>query len=299
LLCKSNESEAAFSLCRNGTLDDYLVNRPMHDPYRLRLAVLHAQVRYAKRSQSVSLNRQLSHIGSDLRHLDSFVNKTLSSGQANHAESLQSFRDFASRFTQELDQFAVRMSDSLTADSTKLMGYDGLCEQFDKLRNERIVPDARQVENQLQKSQQWINQFEDGLHEQLDQLGKQEFPLPQPEILLVDDDDFYREMLGTMLEEVGFRVSMADGGEVALAAMHKRRPHVVLLDYQMPGLDGMATLKKIHADPNLRQVPVLLLTGVSDRETVREVIANGAAGYIVKPSNRPTILAKIRNLLPK
>lgn len=299
VLCKSNESKEAYSLCRNGTIDDYLVNRPMHDPYRLRLAVLQAQGRHAKRAQSASLNRQLSHIGSDLRHLDNFVSKTLTSGQANQTESLQSFREFASRLTRELDQFAARMNDAVAADSAKLIGHDGLREQFDKMRNDRIAPDARQVESQLQKTQQWASQFGDELHDELEHIGLQNFPPPTPEILLVDDDDVYREMLGTMLEEVGFRIAMAEDGVTALALMHKRRPDIVLLDYHMPKLDGIATLKKINAEPDLRQVPVLLLTGVSDRETVREVIVNGAAGYIVKPSNRPTILAKIRNLLPK
>ncbi|MDP2810324.1 MAG: response regulator [Rhodocyclaceae bacterium] len=73
----------------------------------------------------------------------------------------------------------------------------------------------------------------------------------------------------------------------------------MLLDYGMPGLDGMATLRRMKDDPELRQIPVAMLTGVNARETVKEVIMAGAAGFIVKPGNRSTILARIRNLLPK
>ncbi len=264
LLCKSNEAEAAFSLCRNGTLDDYLVNRPMHDPLRLRLAVQQALARLTGRSQSTAVNRQLSNIGSDLRHLDSFVGKALTGGQARQAEALNAFREFAGRLSQELDRL-----------------------------------EASKVEGKLQQAQQWVQQFGEDYREQAERVGSHGFPPATPEVMLVDDDDVYRDMLGAMLEEVEVRVSLADGGEAALAEMRKRRPDIVLLDYNMPGLDGMATLKQMKGDPELRQIPVVMLTGVNDRETVKAVITGGAAGYIVKPSNRPTILAKIRNLLPK
>ncbi len=264
LLCKSNESEAAFSLCRNGTLDDYLINRPLHDPYRLRLAVHQAQERQAGQSQSVSTHRQLSHIGTDLRHLDSFVSKALTGGQSLHAETLTAFREFSSRLSQEIDRF-----------------------------------EASKVGNKLQEAQHWMDQFGTGYRKQSEHLVEQSFPPPQAEVLLVDDDDMYREMLATMMEEVNFHVTHADCGTAALAEMRKRRPDIVLLDYNMPGLDGMGTLRQMKDDPELRQIPVVMLTGVNARETVKEVIMSGAAGFIVKPSNRPTILAKIRNLLPK
>lgn len=77
LLCKSNEIEAAFSLCSNGTLDDYLVNRPMHDPLRLRLAARQALAQGDRRTRSTSMMRELSHIGSDLRHLDKYLSHSL------------------------------------------------------------------------------------------------------------------------------------------------------------------------------------------------------------------------------
>lgn len=239
LLCTSDEAEAAFSLCRNGTLDDYLVNRPLHDPLRLRLAVRQGLERQVRRAQAASANRQLAHIGSDLRHLDAFVNKALVDGQACHAEGTP------------------------------------------------------------REAQECLRQFGEGYREQADRLASHEYPPAQPEVMLVDDDDVYREMLGAMLEEVDVRASLVDGGEAALAEMRRRRPDIVLLDYGMPGLDGMATLRRMKDDPELWHIPVVMLTGVNARETVKEVIMAGAAGFIVKPSNRSTILARIRNLLSK
>lgn len=299
LLCKSNESEAAFSLCRSSTFDDYLINRPLHDPFRLRLAVQQALVRQAGRTESATVQRQLSHIGSDLRHLDTFVSKALDGGQAHQAESIRAFHEFASRLTRELDQFESHMNNAAQGGAAKVIEKSGLRQHFDELRRDRIEPEARQVEGKLQETQQWAQKFNKDYREQAVKVVSHEFPPAQPEVMLVDDDEIYREMLGCMLEEVGLRVTSADSGETALDAMRKRRPDIVLLDYNMPGLDGAETLERMKADPELREIPVIMLSGASTRDVMVEVSRAGAAGFIVKPSNRPTILAKINSLLPK
>ena len=299
LLCKSNEIEAAFMLCRDGTFDDYIINRPMHDPFRVRLAVKQALMHQAKLMQMASLNYQLSHIGSDLRELDSFVNKGLAGGQSQQAESLNAFRKFSTRLTRELDRFGTSMSDPALGEAAKLIEHSGLRKQFDQLRQSSVEPAAREVEGKLKEAQQWVRQFDEGYREEVSRIKEHDFPPPLPGVLLVDDDDMYREMLGAMFDGADVRVSMTDSGEAALVEMQRRRPDIVLLDYNMPGLGGIATLKKMKSDVSLKQIPVLMLTGISARETVQEVILAGAAGFIVKPGNRETILTKIRDLLPK
>lgn len=301
LLCKSTEAEAAFALCRNGTLDDYLVIRPMHDRLRLRLAVLQAQVRQVGHTQSALANRQLSHIGSDLRHLDGFVSKAISGGQAHQTEALHAFREFAGRLTRELDQFQVHMNDAAQGESGKAIERSGLHQQFEQLRKGSVEPDVRAVEHKLDEVQQWARQLGADYRTLMDRVGEQGFPPAQPEVLVVDDDGVYLQIIGVMLDEIGVRVTVAGSGMDALAQMRtlKQRPDIVLLDYNMPGLNGMETLKQIKADPELRTIPVVMLTSVNDRDTVKEVIGAGAADFIVKPSNRQTIVAKIRNLLPK
>lgn len=299
LLCKNTEAEVAFTLCRNGTLDDYLVNRPMHDPLRLRLAVHQALAHRDRRSKSASMKRELSHIGSDLRYLDDHLTKALTGGQQKQAESLQAFRDFSSRLNRELEQFQSFMSDATRSETASLVERSGLRQQFERMRQERVEPEARAMEGRLQENQQWSQKLLTDYRELADRVGNHDFPPAEPEVMLVDDDDVYREMLAAMLEEVGLRARAVESGEAALLEMRKWPPSIALLDYNMPGLNGLATLREIKDDPELRRIPVVMLTGLHDRDTVRDVITAGAAGFIVKPSNRPTILAKIRNLLPK
>ncbi|MDP2196935.1 MAG: response regulator [Rhodocyclaceae bacterium] len=299
LLCKSNESDAAFSLCRSKTFDDYLINRPMHDPHRLRLAVHQALVRQSGRSDSVSVQRQLSHIGSDLRSLDTFVSKALEGGQAHQADSIKAFREFAGRLTMELDQFERHMNNAAQGGAAKAIEGSGLRKQFDELRRDRVEPEVQQVEGKLQQAQQWAQQFDQDYREHVVKVSSHDFPPAQPEVMLVDDDEMYREMLGVMLEEVGLRLVLAESGEAALAAMRHRRPDIVLLDYNMPGLGGEGTLRQMKADPELRRIPVIMISSTNTREVMMAASRAGASNFVVKPSNRPTILAKIRALLPK
>ena len=300
LLCKSNETEAAFSLCRNNTFDDYLINRPMHDPFRVRLAIQQALERQSGRTESVTVQRQLSHIGSDLRHLDSFVNKALEGGQTHQAEAIKSFRDFSSRLTRELDQFESHLNNAAQATATKkAFAQSGLRQQFDEFRRERVEPAALQVEGKLAEVEQWAQKIGTDYREQAAKVTRHEFPPPPTEVLLVDDDEIYCEMLGIMLEEVGLRVTLAESGETALTAMRKRRPDIVLLDYNMPGLGGEGTLRQMKADPELRNIPTIMLSAAGTREVMLGASRAGAASFIVKPSNRPTILAKINSVLPK
>lgn len=299
LLCKSNESEAAFSLCRNGTFDDYVVNRPLHDPYRLRLALHQALVSQAGKSDAAAVNRQLAHIGSDLRNLDSFVSKALTGGQAHQADSLRAFREFASRLSRELDQFESHIGKAAQGEGAKVIEDAGLRQQFTQLRRDHLEPSTRLVEDKLQDVQKWVENFDEGYREKVEQVSRHRFPAAHPEVMLVDDDETYREMLGVMLEEVEFRVSLADCGEAALADMRKRHPDIVLLDINMPGLGGIGALREMKRDPELRSIPVVILSSNNSREVMLSASRGGAAGLIIKPSNRPTIVAKIRSLLAK
>jgi CheY-like chemotaxis protein len=197
LLCKSNESEAAFTLCRTKTFDDYLINRPMHDPHRLRLAVHQALVRQSGRSDSASVQRQLSHIGTDLRNLDAFVSKALEGGQAHHADSLKAFREFGNRLTRELDQFEKHMNNAAQGGAAKAIENSGLRKQFDELRRGHVAPEVQQVEGKLQEVQQWSKQFDQDYREHVVKVSSHDFPPAQPEVMLggfksevqrVDDD---------------------------------------------------------------------------------------------------------------
>ena len=113
-------------------------------------------------------------------------------------------------------------------------------------------------------------------------------------ILLVDDDPDCRLLIRDAIAEckVSNSVFEASNGVEALEFLKRRgkhanapRPGLIYLDLEMPGMDGQATLKAIKADPDLRDIPVVMMTGVCDETEMKRAAANGANSYTIKPAN--------------
>ncbi len=105
--------------------------------------------------------------------------------------------------------------------------------------------------------------------------------MDQSKILVVDDEPAVCELLKEFLEARGYGVTTASFGAEALIAVQDERPHLVLLDILMPGMDGLEVLPRIHErNP---AVPVIMLTAVGDEGIAREALRRGAFEYITKP----------------
>jgi DNA-binding response OmpR family regulator len=113
-------------------------------------------------------------------------------------------------------------------------------------------------------------------------------------VLVVDDDDDIRALVKTLLERGGSRVYEASSGREGLREFHARRPDLVILDVNMPELDGWSVLERIR---DMSDVPVLMLTARGEElERVRGLQA-GADDYVVKPFGRQEIVARVEALL--
>lgn len=117
-------------------------------------------------------------------------------------------------------------------------------------------------------------------------------------ILLIEDNPQNRYLLTFLLEKHGHVVRTAETGVEGLAAAARERPDLILLDIQLPGMDGHAVARALKADPELRAIPIVAVTSfamVGDREAC---LAAGAEGYIEKPINPETFVAEIERFLP-
>ena len=90
-----------------------------------------------------------------------------------------------------------------------------------------------------------------------------------------------------------YDVTVATSGIQAMTAIGKRRPDLILLDYEMPVCDGRKTLQMIRADEELKDIPVIFLTGISDRAHVQAVVELKPAGYLLKPAVKEGLLEAI------
>ena len=110
-------------------------------------------------------------------------------------------------------------------------------------------------------------------------------------VLVIDDEPAVRDLMQRFLAEEGFRVVTAAGGEEGLRRARELRPDAITLDVMMPGMDGWAVLSALKADPDLADIPVVMLTIVDDKNLG---YALGAADYLTKPIDRERLVTVLR-----
>jgi CheY-like chemotaxis protein len=119
-------------------------------------------------------------------------------------------------------------------------------------------------------------------------------------VLVVDDDPDARDFLTTVLEDAGFGTTTANDGTEAIAAIEEKAPDLVALDITMPEKSGVAVYRRLKEDEQLKSIPVIIITGVSDDfkkfiSTRRQVPP--PEGYISKPVDHEQLVRTVKNLL--
>ncbi|MBI4355418.1 MAG: response regulator [Candidatus Omnitrophica bacterium] len=114
-----------------------------------------------------------------------------------------------------------------------------------------------------------------------------------PVILIVDDDAAFAASVAQLLEAQRYEVVLAGDGAQAIAAVKEAKPDLILMDINMPQLDGEMALLKLKGQPELRSIPIIMLTGVEDLLDGHLTATLGACEYLTKPFDPPELLAKI------
>lgn len=117
-------------------------------------------------------------------------------------------------------------------------------------------------------------------------------------ILIVEDDKFLSEMYATKLKESGFEIEVAYDGEEGLRKMAEFKPDLVLLDIVLPKIDGFEVMQKIKKDPSFKDINIIALTNLGQKEEVERGLALGADDYAIKAHFTPTeVVAKVKKIL--
>ncbi len=120
----------------------------------------------------------------------------------------------------------------------------------------------------------------------------------QVNILLVEDDAFLANIYKTKFEMEGFKVSVSENGEEGLKDAKKKKPDIILLDILLPKMDGYTVLHNLKQDAELKNVPVILLTNLGQKDDVEKGLEMGAADYLIKAHFKPSeTVAKVRKVL--
>lgn len=113
-------------------------------------------------------------------------------------------------------------------------------------------------------------------------------------ILVVDDNDLNRDLLGRRLQQLGYQVEQAGDGDTALRMLRRQSYDLMLLDIIMPGLDGYQVLERLQAEPDLARLPVLVISALTEMDSVARCINLGAVDFLPKNVDPVVLRARVR-----
>lgn len=119
-------------------------------------------------------------------------------------------------------------------------------------------------------------------------------------ILIIEDDSFISDMYKIKFESAGFDVAVASDGILGLEAVGKERPSLILLDIVMSKMDGFAVLQRLKEASETKDIPVIMLTNLGQKDSVEKGLKLGAADYVIKAHFTPLeVVEKVKDFLNK
>lgn len=116
-------------------------------------------------------------------------------------------------------------------------------------------------------------------------------------LLLAEDDEFSRDMLVRRLERQGFEMIAAADGREAILAARQHHPDLIIMDLDMPILDGRSAMRALKSDPHTFKIPIIVLTAHAEPSDVAEAVSHGCAGYETKPIVLRRLVERIQGVL--
>jgi len=118
-------------------------------------------------------------------------------------------------------------------------------------------------------------------------------------ILAIEDNIPNMKLVVMLLEKAGHKVIQARDAEAGLILAEKNQPDLILLDIQLPGMDGLAAAAILKKHESTRQIPIIALTALAMKGDKERILAAGCDGYIPKPTGYQDFLTEVQNWLPK
>jgi CheY-like chemotaxis protein len=231
--------------------------------------------------------------------IESLLDQQLSEGGRHAVSATQTLKQAETAIGAAIDEFSQRLTHPGKAAVVELRDAAGWSREFDRLKNDSVSQAFKATADGLAPIAAWPGQ----LHDQLapHRAGMRDFAkkLGQAHwiVMVVDDDEIARKLIAKALEEQKYELLFAQDGAAALGVLRRTRPNLILMDINLPDIDGVTLTRRLKATPHLANIPVLMLTGDARRETLDSSMSAGAAGFIVKPFTRDSLVAKLDRFL--
>lgn len=117
--------------------------------------------------------------------------------------------------------------------------------------------------------------------------------MPEKTVLVIEDNAMNMKLMRAVLKVGQYRMVEAGDAEIGIRLAREERPDLILMDIQLPGMDGLSATRLLKEDPDLKGIPILAMTGYAMEDEKRKALGVGFAGYIVKPFHVSELLETI------
>lgn len=300
ILCNKDDLRRVYELCRKETFDDYVLFWPLtHDAPRLSMAVHHALRKTSAAGTGAPTPGEFAAQARHLATLESMLEQYAARGGTRLDAASHSLQQAGHGIGLALDTFSQDLIGGKLSGLVEIKDAAGFQGEIDRLKAGEIASRLEAVAAAVKPVGTLANELRDDMAPQFQAARKLQSLAARvhPLLLMVDDDEYQHKLLRGVLRDANIELVFATSGTEAMALLRWRRPDLILMDVDLPDIDGVETTRRIKAVERLASVPVVMLTGHSDKDVVVRSITAGASGFLVKPFTRDILLAKIRSHL--
>jgi CheY-like chemotaxis protein len=300
ILCNKDEVRRVYELCKKELFDDYILFWPMtHDSTRMLMAVHHALRALAVDRAGEPSVAEFAAQARRLAELEIILDQRMTQGGQHIEATRQAMAQAEQKIGAALDGFSRRLIQDDLVDGCAVKKGGDLENEIRRLKSEEVQQHFRVAAESVKPLKQWAQDFKQECAPHLESARALNAMAGrvQAVVLIVDDDEFQHKIISKILEGENYRLIFAVSGMEALSVLRKTHPDLILMDVMMPGMDGLEVVRQMKSAPHLADIPIVMITGKSDKEIVMESLKAGAIDFVVKPFDPDTLLGKVRQLL--
>lgn len=300
ILCSKDDVNQVYELCKQNHFDDYVMYWPMtFDMKRLGMAVHHALRELATLDDSAPTKAEFVAQARRLGELEATLAQSLTAGGLHLALADQALAQAEQEIGVAFDGLSRCLTDGSLPEAVSDKNAHALHQEISRIKRD----DVMQCFHAASKSTLPLKNWAEGVKlagaplaaatKALNALAEQ----VRSTVMVVDDDELQRKLVARLLCEANYQLLFAGDGLEALSQLRKTLPDLILMDVMMPGMDGVEVTRRLKASPRFASIPVVMITGQSDRAVVAQSLKAGACGFVVKPLVRESLLDKMAQAL--
>ena len=295
LLCDKENVRRAFDLCLQEVFDDYVLFWPLvHDAKRLAMSV-HLALGALDQEMALAPLSELATLARRAETLEEQLAQQVRLGRVHAQNAQNTARQAQASVTRAMGGLSERILATGLDNALTVRDASRVEQALGKLQRDSLIPTLDEVVQAAQPMRDWVDTITAELAEPLKAARDlvHQAKVNRPQLLVVDDDEFMRRLLTQLLTAARYDVHSVDSGQEARQFLMFNRPDLILMDLKLPDADGNELTRELKGGLLAMNIPVIMLTGQTEKQVIVESRKAGAVDFVAKPFNRDILLKKV------